>query len=265
MAVAAVGFVVAALVRPNVATVAVIFLTFTNTPSVLANYHGVPQTAAALLPLLLCIPVAAALLRREPLVVPTALVLLGVYLVVMLAATTMSSDISLALVRLQTFVFEGLVLFTLLTNAVRTRRALNNVTWAIIAGGAFLGALTLFQYATHTFYSSYAGFAQVSQDYFFGLNPEPRLQGPIGDPNYYAQVLLIAMPLALLRAFAGSGRVRVAAIGATVLASAGIILTYSRGAVVALGLVFAIMVAIREVKVRHAALVACWPRRSSSP
>ena len=159
------------------------------------------------------------------------------------------------------------MLFTLLTNAVRTRRTLNSVTWAIIAGGAFLGALTLFQYLTHSFYSSYAGFAQVSQDYFFGLNPEPRAPGADRRPKLLragAADCDAARPAACVRRLGARAR---GAILATLLASAGIILTYSRGAVVALGLVFAIMVAIRAVKIvgTGSGRAGCGGRRRAHP
>jgi O-antigen ligase len=93
------------------------------------------------------------------------------------------------------------------------------------------------QYLTANFSSDYAGFAQSSVHQIVDELHSQRVAGPIGDPNFYALILLVTVPLglALLRTQL-SGLLRlgvVAAVGAT---AATVLLTYSRGGALVLGL-----------------------------
>jgi putative inorganic carbon (hco3(-)) transporter len=256
LAVGLAAFAAIALVRPDAVTVLVVFLVVTNTPAVLVA-QGVPQAAAAIVPLLLVIPLVAYLLRGDRLVASPLLLLIGLYFVIEIAAASRAADFGTASVRLQTFMLEGLLSFFLLTNVIRTTETVRRVVWAIVAGGAFLGLVTLVQDVTHTYGRTYFGFGQISADYFYGLVTTARPEGPIGDPNYYAQVLLLGVAFGLVLAFgAPTRRARLTAFCATALSAAGVVLTYSRGAVVAFGVLVVLMVALRNVRLGHAALVA---------
>jgi putative inorganic carbon (hco3(-)) transporter len=244
------------LIRPRLATPLVVFLLASNTPAVLVSRHGVPAAMAALLPLLLMLPLMSTLLRRERLIVAPVVLLLALYLVVQIAAGLQALDMGIVENRLLTFVLEGLLTLFLITNVVRTYETLRDATWALVAGLGFLGLISLVQYLTHSWYRSFFGFGQVTSDYFYGLVDQPRLQGPIGDPNYFAQILLLGVPLGFaLAGTARSSRQRATALAATGCMVAGILFTYSRGAVVAFLLAFAILVALRQIKVRYGVIL----------
>jgi O-antigen ligase len=248
--------VVFTLAKPEAATLLVVFLVYTDTPSVLVQ-KGLPQAFSGVVPLLLVLPLAAGLLRRGRLVIDPVFLLLVAYLVVELLAATQAIDGPAAVVRIQTFALEGLISYFLLINVIRTPEMVRRVVWTLVAGAAFLGGLTLLQDVTHTYYRSYFGFAQVSQDFYYGLVDKPRFQGPIGDPNYFAQVLLLAIPFALLFvAKLRGGVARTAALVSAVCISGGIVLTYSRGAVLAFCAVIVLMVLLGNVRLRYAALLA---------
>ncbi|MDP9259802.1 MAG: O-antigen ligase family protein [Actinomycetota bacterium] len=257
LAVAGAAAACVVLIRPRLATPLVVFLLASNTPAVLVNRHGVPAAAAALVPFLLVLPLMSTLLRRERLMVTPVALLLALYLVVQIVAGLQAIDMGIVENRLLTFVLEGLLTLFLITNVVRTYKTLRDATWALVAGLGFLGMVTLVQYLTHSWYRTFFGFGQVSSDYFYGLVDQPRLQGPIGDPNYFAQVLLLGIPLGFaLAATARSSRERATALAATGCMFAGILFTYSRGAVVAFLLAFALLVALRQIKVRYGVVLA---------
>jgi putative inorganic carbon (HCO3(-)) transporter len=257
LAVAGAAAACVVLIRPRLATPLVVFLLASNTPAVLVNRHGVPAAAAALVPFLLLLPLMSTLLRRERLIVTPVTVLLALFLVVQIVAGLQAIDMGIVENRLLTFALEGLLTFFLITNVVRTRETLRNATWALVAGLGFLGMVSLVQYLTHSWYRSFFGFGQVASDYFYGLVDQPRLQGPIGDPNYFAQILLFGIPLGFaLAATAHSSRQRTTALAATGCMFAGILFTYSRGAVVAFVLAFALLVALRQIKVRYGVILA---------
>jgi len=80
----------------------------------------------------------------------------------------------------------------------------------------------------------------------------PRLGGPLGSENRYAQILAVVFPLALMRAFRDPRRSRRLAGGAaSILIAGGIFLTFSRGAAVAVGLTIVLTLLLRELKFRH--------------
>jgi O-antigen ligase len=251
LAVLSAALVVAMFVRPDVTTLVVVFLVVIDAPSVMVNKYGFPQTFAAVVPLLLVIPFASWLLRSRSLVATPVFALLTLYFIVQLVGTILSPDTAVSLKRVETFVLEGLISYLLVTNVVRSRQELRRATWVVLSGLGALGGLTLVQDVTHRYYSTFGGFARTADDFFYGRVASPRFQGPIGDPNYFAQILVIGVPLGFaLAATTPATRTRVIALLLTVFCMAGLVLTYSRGAVVALVFVLITVVALRLVRVR---------------
>jgi putative inorganic carbon (HCO3(-)) transporter len=258
-----------ALARPrglvdDVAVLAFFFIFWANLAVVASRIHGVPSVIASGVVVLLAIPLARHLvLERQPLVVTPVLPLVFAFLGALFLAAVLSKDPSVSSAPVGTYLTEGLVLYLLVTNAVRTTSALKKVVWALILAGALMGAVSVLQEFTHTYENDYGGLAQV--DRFgtgggFNIAPEdapektlrPRLAGPLGSENRYAQVLAAVLPLALIRAFgARERRLRLAAAGCSLLIMGGLLLTFSRGAAVAVGATLAFMALLRELPIRH--------------
>src|SRR5690606_6182764 len=146
----------------------------------------------------------AVILEKRWRVVPMLLPM-GVFFSVQLggAAVAERPDESMRAVVLNAI--EALVLVMLVTNAVRTVDHLRNVAVGLVATAALLSGLGAYQHVTGTFDSNYGGFAEVPEfdpnapDYVI---QQPRLAGPIGEKNYFAQFLLMILPLALVPAVA---------------------------------------------------------------
>jgi O-antigen ligase len=140
------------------------------------------------------------------------------------------------------------------------------VVWTLIAAAGLLGALSVVQELTHTYENDYAGFAQVDRldvGGNFNIAPDtaeekelrPRLGGPLGSENRYAQILAVIFPFALIRAFRDPRRrFRLLGAAASILIASGVILSFSRGAAVALAATIALMVLLRELRLRHVVL-----------
>jgi putative inorganic carbon (hco3(-)) transporter len=251
----------------EICTLAFFFILYTNLAVVAVRYHGVPQILGAAFALLLLVPlVRHVVIQREPLVVTPALPFVFAFLGALFLAATLSSEPQLARGALPLYLSEGLLLYLLVSNAVRTTRILNRVVWILILAGSLLGALSVYQELTHSYANDFGGFAQV--DRFetgggFNIAPEsedkvlrPRLGGPLGSENRYAQILAVLLPLALVRAFREpSRRLRLLAAGGSLLITGGILLTFSRGAAVGLAATLVLIVLFREIRVRHLALL----------
>jgi len=244
----------AVVARPDGATVCFAFGAYLNLPVLLAHDTGVHAFQAAFVMLLL-VPLAAyVLVRREALVVTPALGLMVAFLGVLVISAVVSGASATTAASVTGFASEGLLLYVLMTNAVRTADMLRAVVWALLVAGAVMGAVSLWQEATHTYRTAFGGLGQVNIDPTVDVPvARPRLAGPIGEKNRYAQVLLVLLPLALWAArYERNALLRLAAVGCGGFALCGIVLTFSRGGFLALVVLVVAMLATGLLRVRHA-------------
>ena len=242
---------------------------YTNAPVVAVQFHHVPFVIAAAFPLLLCIPIARDLCLRGKLpVFAPALPFVLAYFAVQLAGALFAIRPEESMDGLLTFVLEGLLLYLLVTNAVRTPAVLRQVLWSLLAAGSAMGALVLYQQLTGSFDDNFGGFAQIdtgAKGFVVGVVDEmrqKRLGGPLGMPNRFAQVMGVLIPIALFQIYASRTRGGKLLAGAALgLVAVGSALGFSRGAFVALTLVSPAILVLSRVKLRHllvaAAGVAC--------
>lgn len=256
------GFVLATAIfaKPDAATVGVIAVLYSNAAVIAVDFHGLPYFVGAAVPVVLLVPLAHHLvLRRRSILATPALPLMVALLVVQLTGTLLASTTRAATDELVTYALEGLGLYFLITNLVRSREVLRRVIWTLLAVGAFLGSLSVYQQLTVNFDDNLFGFAQASEGDPFrnGHELQPRLAGQIGEVNRYAQTLLVLVPLAVFQFWSERSRPRRLAAGAAaVLITAGIVLTFSRGAAVGFALVVLLMVVLRYIRLRQLAVIA---------
>ncbi len=249
----AAGLVLAAWVirRPGTGLVVLAAFLWLNLSEVLVRFHGFPSLLQ-----LLIVPLAlAAWLERRGTGVVRALTLaltlaLAGYWLVLVASTLQAWDRGLAdaegIEATKAFVLYLLVVL-LASSELRLRRAV----WALVASGSLLAALGVYQVATGSFGGELGGLGRIKQAQIYGDVFEPRIAGPLGDPNFFAQILLVLVPLALALVWTTERRaVRWVAFAATAVLMAGTVLTYSRGAALALGLVLALSLVAHGVRAR---------------
>lgn len=258
LGIAAVGAALLAVsmaIRPDVASFVVLGVIYSNAATIAVQFHGIPAFAALAVPLLLIVPVGYELVvRRRPVVITSAFPLIIVFLLVQIVGTIFADDVRSAFDELTTFLVEGIGLYFLIVNSIRSIDTLRWVVWVLLAVGTFLGVLSFYQDATKTYDNNYGGFAQISAavvDAGTGttVDTQPRLAGPIGEKNRYAQVMLMLVPLGLFWAVSARRRLpKLLAVGAAAAASIGVALTFSRGAGVGFALVLLIMIALGYIR-----------------
>lgn len=255
--VVAVLLVMSMFIWPEGVTLFVFFVLYTNAAVVAVRYHGVPFIAGAALPALLIFPFGFYLVfRRKELVLDKVVPLMVVMLLVYVLGTLFAADLNIAVDNLINFAIEGLVLYVLVINAVRTPKVLRLAVWVLIIAGLLMGGISFYQQITQTYDNNYGGFAQMS-DAAFGTGEEnilgeveqPRLGGPLGQQNRFAQIMLMLVPLALYQLWSKQAvSLRLLAAVSTVLILIGVVLTFSRGAAVGFGLMLVVMAAMRYIK-----------------
>jgi hypothetical protein len=233
-----------------------IFLLYTNLPVVAAQGGLVPGAAAGVvLALLLFAAVHQIVVRRRPLIVDRTFFVALVLLCVFLVSTVNALGYDSAINRITVFVTEGLLVYLVVRNAIRTRDELRAAMGAMLVAATLLAVLTTIQNVTGNYDQEFMGLAQRA----YGdpnarsetVNLEDRARGPMDEPNRFAQVLLMAVPVGFILA-KNARRMRgtVVAAACMLVTLGGVLLTYSRGAFLTLVVLMLLAVPMRLLRLR---------------
>lgn len=241
--------------RPEAGLLMLIALFYTNASEVGVRHYGLPSLLQ-LLSLGTAAGVAVRLvgLNGRPgrrLIVDPLLVPLLLYGAVMFVSSLGALNLGLADERLSDLL-KGLLIFVVVTNLTTSKLTLKRVVWALVASGAILATISVYQVLTGAYDQDFGGFGRTKVALIVGESREPRIAGSLSDPNFYAQILVMLVPLALYRLWdePSFGRKLLAgyALAVTTLAA---IFTYSRGGAIALALVLLLAVLHKRVSVKY--------------
>ncbi len=237
----------------------------------------------AALCLILCVPLLYQfLVRKEKLTFDRGFYLMLGYFAVFLTSSFFARDKAIVTSEITDFLLEGVAIYFLVVNVVREYTTLRRATWALLLAGSFMGGLSVFQHVTHTETSNYGGLAMLGAELDFNpigrrvnvswadaenLHPQGatssaqgvqfRSAGPIGEPNRYAQVLVVLLPLAALRFRKERSRaLRWLALASGALISGGMMLTFSRGAMFTAVVIFGLLAYFRFIRPLHVIVAA---------
>jgi len=259
VALALLPLAVAAVLRADGAAVVFAGGFYLNLPVVLVHQVGAPSALASGLAALLLLPfIGYVVIGRQPLVLTPALGMMVAYLVALTLSATLAPGAGPETTgEITGFITEGLLLYLLVTNAVRTTRTLRLVLWSVVVAAGTMGLISVWQELTHSYGNHLFGLAQIDQTGFdvagaTGKSLRPRLAGPIGEKNRYAQVLIVVLPMAAYLARTEAKRwLRLAALAAGGLTLCGMMLSFSRGAAIALVITLLASGLLGAIRARH--------------
>jgi O-antigen ligase len=115
--------------------------------------------------------------------------------------------------------------------------------------GIFIGSFSVHQYLTRNFGSDYGGFAVARYMNIVGGTDDYRLTGPVGDPNFFAQVMVVLALLGVERLVHDKSMwIKILAGLCAAISALTVAFTFSRGAIVAMALSLAIFFWIYRLK-----------------
>ncbi len=252
-----------AFIFPDALTVLVIFLIYTNAISVAVRYYNLPLLVGGLFPALLILPVGSYLIfKREKLVINLPFMLMVLFFFIQALGALFATRLDIAVDKITTFLTEGVGLYLLVINTVRTPRILKWAAIAVAIAGLLMGGIVLYQAITRTYQNNYGGFAQLvatspdnqSNTYMQTAQPQdqPRQSGPIGEVNRFGQIMAMIVPLALaLMIGLHNWKLQLLFFASAILTVAGAVLTYSRGTLLTLAVLWLAMFFIRFVRLRY--------------
>jgi putative inorganic carbon (HCO3(-)) transporter len=248
-----VGFA-AAIISVEFGLLLLVFITYTRFSDIAVHTYNAPSVAKSfIVMLLLAIAIRWVVAHERPRGMFLPAVLVVAYGLVGFTSLLYAPDVDAVVNSLSNFVKDALialVVVALLKKPVQFR----HVIYTLLLIGAFIGSISVHQYVTGNFTSDYGGFAAAEYMNIIEDNDDYRLSGPLGDPNFFAQVMVV---LALL----GAERLlhdrslfwKLLAGYAAAVSTLTVVFTFSRGATVAL--VFALILFFLAFKIKPSQLL----------
>jgi glycosyltransferase involved in cell wall biosynthesis/Ser/Thr protein kinase RdoA (MazF antagonist) len=248
--VAGVLCLVAVFSRPEAGLLILVALLYTNASELVVREFGLPSPLQ-LITIATAAAAAARLLssdrdRRLQLhPIPLAL-----YAAVIFMSSLGAADVGRANESLSEHV-KGMLIFLIVTNLVTSRVTLERVVWVLLLSGAFLATISVYQVVSNSYGQEFGGFGRVELE-LVGGSRQPRVTGSLSDPNFYAQILVPLVPLALYRLWDETSPVRkLAASYALAVGILAVVFTYSRGAAIACALVLLAAALLTKAKIKY--------------
>jgi len=242
-------FLLAILIKPELGLGAFIFIILIQLTAVTTKYFsGVPSPVFPLLGMLVFLIFWRMVIYGDR---PDGWKRASVILIVMafwLLSVLVADDSVLALAKFQQFT-ENAVLGFVIVFFIKSPTSLRRVVWALLAAGILMATISVFQNLTSTFDNNYWGFGAWDQSSTAGVTNH-RATGSYGNPNAYAQVLVMLVPLALDRLWHEKDlRFRLLAGWASIVCILTIFFTYSRNGFVTLVFTIGLLFIMHRPKV----------------
>ena len=251
---AALFFAGAALVRIELGLMALVFLIYTNTFGV-ASYRTDLPLGLLMGAFVLGIVVLRSIFSGDrPFEWIRPMLFLSLYGFVAVVSLTYSKDLPATqkaiFVCMQSILFAFLVVLTL-----QNAKFLRNVIWTLLLAGLFMASISVYQYLTGSFGQTFGGFALAEIRHIAGSELGYRIAGPIGDANFYGQILIVLIPLALERTWREKNfLLRILAGTILLITTLAIVFTFSRGTFLALCVTSAFLLLAFKPSLKHIAL-----------
>lgn len=185
------------------------------------------------------------------------------YALVLLGSTVYAASPDLADARVAETGKAMLICLLVMLLAASGRRV-HLAAWTMVLAGALLAVLGALRVAGVRIPGVSDGLARFELAHIYGSHFEPRITGPLGDANFFAQILLVLVPIGLCLAWqARSRRARLLAYASVAALMTATVLTYSRGGALALGfvLILALLahgISWKRLAVGGGVLLAAW-------
>ena len=151
-------------------------------------------------------------------------------------------------------VVKNLLIYGVVAILAASEPALRRGMASAVLVATGLSAVSIAQIATGNTFRELGGLATIAYGNIYGDSSDARAAGPVGDANFYGQVLVMVVPLAVYLARSSEQRRwKTFWLAVAIIITAGVLVTYSRGAMLALALMTAVvLVALRAPLVRVA-------------
>jgi putative inorganic carbon (hco3(-)) transporter len=242
--------VVIALINVELGLLALLAITFTRFSDVLVKFYSAPSIAKPFIVLMLVGVVLRWLFyRRPPRGWLKAALLVGMYGALVFLSLFYAADYQRSYDALDDFWKDGVIAIVIVI-LVQRKEMFRWAFWALMAAGAFMGSLSVYQYLTGTYSNNYWGFSQAMVMNIVGTSNDYRISGPYGSPNVYAMTMAALVPLALERVLSERIQIlRLLALWALAAIGLTVVFTFSRSGFLSLSLALILFMLWRRTQI----------------
>ena len=191
--------IVATVASVEVGLFLFVFITYTRFSDNAIDFYNAPSVAKFFVGLLIiAILIRWAILGERPMGWQVPAIVLVLYGLIGFLSLMYARSSESVINTLSNYVKDALITLVIVV-LLKSAPTFRQVIWTLLVAGIFLGSLSVFQYLTGTFDNSYGGFARAELRGIAGDDRGYRLTGPIGDPNFFAQIMIVLIPIALER------------------------------------------------------------------
>lgn len=229
-----IGFV-ASIVSVEFGLLLLVFITYTRFSDIAVHTYNAPSVAKSfIVMLLIAIFIRWVVSQERPRGLFLPAVLVAAYGLVGFTSLLYAPDQNAVVNSLSNFVKDALIALVVVA-LLKKPHQFRHVIYTLLIIGIFLGAISVHQYMTGNFADNYGGFAAAEYMNIVEDTDSYRLSGPVGDPNFFAQMMVVLALLGVERLMHEKRLFWKLVAGlAAALSTLTIVFTFSRGATVAL-------------------------------
>ena len=248
-----IGFV-AAIASVEFGLLLLVFITYTRFSDIAVHDYHAPSVAKSFIVILLIgifIRWVVSQERPRGLLLPTVLVV--AYGLVGFSTLLFAPNDQAVMDSLSNFVKDALIALVVVA-LLKKPSQFRNVIYTLILIGIFIGMISVHQYVTGNFTSRYGGFAVAEYMNIVGETNGYRLSGPVGDPNFFSQVMVVLAMLGIERLLHEKRLLwKILAGWCAAVSTLTVVFTFSRGTTIAL--VLSLLLFFWIYKLRPAQLI----------
>jgi putative inorganic carbon (hco3(-)) transporter len=218
------------VLRPGFGVIVLVAFIFLNLSDVIEVTFGIPSLNKLLIALIFVGVLGTRIvIQKRPIIFRNTEGLFLLYGMVMVTSSYFSNFPETAFSHIIDFV-KDYVIVIILVQVCDNERVWKSIIWTVIIGAAFLSTLSSYQMLTGDTENTFFGLANAPKHEIVAGFDNTRPTGPLEDPNFYAQILLMILPMATYRLIGEKGWVRGVALYCTGIIVLCVIFTYSRSA-----------------------------------
>ncbi len=241
-------FGVMVLLKPEYGVFFLIFFIYANLSSTFTYQFHLPSLNKPLVGLIaVSVLVSRFMMAHEPVRFNTTTIFMVIYGAALLTSSFFAEDGKVAIDGATDFL-KDLIIFVLIINVADNEKDWRGAMSVFLLAGTFLASLSAYQGLSGDYKNTFWDLAQPLTAHISGETERPRLTGPLGDPNFYSQILVMSLPLAVYRVLDERSRNRrLYYIYSVLVLFISIMFTYSRGGMLALVLIAGLIAIDRKV------------------
>ncbi len=228
------GFVVT-LASVEFGLLLLVFITYSRFSDIAVHYYNAPSVAKSFIVLLvIAIFIRWAVANDRPRGLLWPVVMVFAYGLIGFASLYYAPNKEAVIYSLSNYVKDALIALVIVA-LLKKPQQFRQVIYTLLFTGIFISSFSIHQYVTRNFLSQYGGFAEAEFMNIVGETNDYRLSGPVGDPNFFAQVMVVLVMIGLERFMHDKNLLAKILAGACAVMSAlTVVFTFSRGATLAL-------------------------------